>query len=44
MAESLGGRKNDYNNLDDDIIITSRSRTTFLEGEGTITELEGLEM
>jgi hypothetical protein len=32
MAESLGGGKNDYNNLDNDIIITGRSKIIFLEG------------
>jgi hypothetical protein len=35
--------RNDYNNLDNNIIITSRSRTIFFGGKGIITELEELE-
>jgi hypothetical protein len=36
-------RRNDYNNLDNNIVITSRSRTIFFGGGGTIIELEELE-
>jgi hypothetical protein len=34
--------RDDYNNLDDNTVITGRSRTTFLEG-GIVIELEELE-
>jgi hypothetical protein len=37
-------RRNEYNNLDNNIIITSRSRTTFFGKGGTIIELEELEI
>jgi hypothetical protein len=37
-------RRNDYNNLDNDIIITSRSRTTFFRKRDIIIELEELEI
>jgi hypothetical protein len=35
--------KDDYDNLDDDIIITSRSRTPFFRKGGIVMELKELE-
>jgi hypothetical protein len=44
MAEVWKDRKNEYNNSDDNIIITGRSRIIFFGKKGIITELEELEM
>jgi hypothetical protein len=44
MAESLEDGRDEYEDLDNDIVITSRSRTTFFGKGGIVIELEELEM